>query len=528
MRRLDRNGNPNLVNGRELDYETAAEMGRKGALALAAKRRQAKSMREIARAIAAAPVEDSKIISILQKYGLTEEEMQADSLAVVKVLQKANRGDLLAVKVWQDLKQDLDIKDDSNTRFELPASLMGSLFVDINRDISEGRHLEYVFKGGRGGIKSTYIAEKIVELIKNHNRIHACVLRKVSNTLKDSVFAQLKWAICMLGLEDEFKFTTSPLEIKYIPTGQTIYFRGADDPEKIKSIKPPFGYIGVLWFEELDQFAGDAECRNIQQSVIRGGEEAWIFKSFNPPISIQNWANQYVLIPKDNMLVHQSDYLHVPPEWLGQPFIEEAEWQRDHNPRVYEHEYLGKAVGTGGTVFENLQLEKITSEQIARFDKILIGQDWGWFPDPNATIVCYYDRHNRKLYLFDEIHRIKTGNEEQAQIMKAYQNFTIIADSAEQKTITWFNSQGFHMRGARKPPGSVEYGIKWLAALVQIVVDPERCPHAAKEFSNYEHMRDKEGNFISGYPDENNHFIDATRYALNDYIIGGMDMQRRQ
>ena len=90
------------------------------------------------------------------------------------------------------------------------------------------------------------------------------------------------------------------MEIEYIPTGQKIYFRGADDPGKIKSIKPQFGYIGIVWFEELDQYHGPEAIRNIEQSVIRGGDIAYIFKSFNPPQTANNWANKYVKIPKSS------------------------------------------------------------------------------------------------------------------------------------------------------------------------------------------------------------------------------------
>ena len=122
--------------------------------------------------------------------------------------------------------------------------------------------------------------------------------RPPGRALRDSVFSQLQWAIGELGLDAEFKSTVSPMEITYLPTGQKIFFRGADEPGKIKSIKPPFGYIGGLWFEELDQFHGEEAVRKIEQSAIRGGDVAYVFKTFNPPRSAANWVNRYVKIPK--------------------------------------------------------------------------------------------------------------------------------------------------------------------------------------------------------------------------------------
>lgn len=108
--------------------------------------------------------------------------------------------------------------------------------------------------------------------------MHACIIRKMGNTLKDSVYAQMKWAINELGLYDEFNCKLSPLEIVLKETGQTIYFRGCDDPLKLKSIKPPFGYIGILWKEEKDQLCGPEEERSINQSVLRGGADSYDFR----------------------------------------------------------------------------------------------------------------------------------------------------------------------------------------------------------------------------------------------------------
>ena len=400
--------------------------------------------------------------------------------------------------------------------FEIPARLMAQAFLPVHLDILEKGHTEYVEKGGRGSTKSSFISLEIPSLLINNPQMHAVCCRKVGNTLRDSVYSQILWAIEALGLSSEFEARVSPLEITYKPTGQKIYFRGADDPIKLKSIKPPFGYIGILWLEELDQFCGDEECRNIQQSVIRGGDDAYIFKSFNPPKALNNWANKYVGQPKENRLVTHSDYTQVHPKWLGKAFLDEADYLKQINPTAYEHEYLGIPNGNGGMVFENVCGEEITDEQIRGFDRVLNGLDWGYYPDPWAFNRMHYDAGRRILYIFDELTAYKKGNRDTADMLLAAgmtQSDRITADSAEPKSIGDYRSYGLYCRPAEKGPGSVEYSMKWLQSLVKIVIDPKRCPDTYEEFTAYEYERTKDGEIISGYPDANNHHIDAVRYA---------------
>lgn len=400
--------------------------------------------------------------------------------------------------------------------FEIPARLIAAPFVDVHRDILEKDHTEYVEEGGRGSTKSSFISLEIPALIKNNPQLHAVCCRKVGNTLRDSVFSQVVWAIDALGLSADFESRVSPLEITYKPTGQKIYFRGADDPIKLKSIKPPFGYIGILWLEELDQFNGDEECRSIQQSVIRGGDDAYIFKSFNPPKAKNNWVNKYIAQPKENRLVTHTDYRTVPPKWLGKAFLEEAEYLKSINPTAYEHEYLGIPNGNGGMVFENVIGEEITDEQISHFDRVLNGVDWGYYPDPWAFSRMHYDAARRTLYIFDELHAYKKGNKETAEMLLDHgmtRDDRITADSAEPKSVADYQKFGLRCFGAVKGPGSVDYSMKWLQSLVKIVIDPRRCPNTYEEFTTYEYERTKDGEIMSGYPDINNHHIDSVRYA---------------
>ena len=404
--------------------------------------------------------------------------------------------------------------------FELPARVIAPPYLAALYDIEEKEHREYIFKGGRGSTKSSFVGLEIINLIKKNPTMHALACRQVSNTLKDSVYNQIKWAISALDLDDEFYCTVSPIEITYKPTGQKIFFRGADDPTKIKSIKPPFGYIGILWLEELDQFAGPEAVRSIEQSAIRGGDDAYIFKSFNPPKTANNWANKYIKIPKDNQYQLHTTYLDVPKKWLGKTFIEEAEHLREVNYTAYEHEYLGIANGNGGNVFDNVVIREITDEEIKEFDRIYHGVDWGYYPDKYAYTKSYFDAARRKLYIYDEYCCNKKSNKETyTELVENHgvtPNDLIICDSAEPKSIGDYKSYGLFARGAEKGPDSVNYSMKWLQSLNEIIIDNRRAPNCAEEFMEYEYERDKNGDVISGYPDKNNHCIDSVRYGLNN------------
>lgn len=406
----------------------------------------------------------------------------------------------------------------------IPAELIAPDFLDVYRDICAGKHSEYCFRGGRGSTKSSFDSLMFIKTLVNNPEIHGLALRQVANTLRDSVYAQLVWAVNELdsfypGLKDDFNCTTSPMEITYTPTGQKVYFRGADDPGKIKSIKPQFGHIGLLWFEELDQFRGEEAVRKIEQSVMRGGDYFLEFKSWNPPRTANNWVEKYCQVPKANRYIHTSNYLSVPTEWLGKPFFDEADHLKEVNPAAYEHEYLGISNGTGGLVFENVELRPITDEEIAQFDQVGQGMDFGWYPDPLAWGRSHFDAARRILYIFDEYKANKKSNRavyDDLVKLKGYlPGELVVGDSASPKDIADFASYGMTIRGAEKGPDSVDYSIKWLQSLTKIVIDPTRCPEHSNEFINYELEQDKDGNFISAYPDKNNHFIDETRYAHN-------------
>ncbi len=306
----------------------------------------------------------------------------------------------------------------------------------------------------------------------------------------------------------------------YIPTGAQILFRGLDDASKLKSIKPTRGTFRFIWFEEFSELPGPNFLRNVMQSVMRGhGNDFVVFRSFNPPISRNNWANVYIQEPDKRATTLLTDYTMIPTEWLGDSFLYEAERLKDVNPTAYEHEYLGIPTGTGGEVFPNLEIRTITDEDISGMGYIFQGLDFGFAVDPACLIRVYYDRKHETIYFIGEIYKRGMSNAQLAEEIKAsgYNDVYTICDSAEPKSVADLRANGIYSKRCYKRPGCVEYRVKWLQHR-KIIIDPARTPNAYREFTSYSYATDKDGNFLSQLPDKDNHSIDAAGYSLDRVI----------
>ena len=325
----------------------------------------------------------------------------------------------------------------------------------------------------------------------------------------------------MMKAQEDWDIPESKLQMTYKPTGQVIIFKGADNPKKLKSTKVFVGYVKYVWYEECDEFESYDKITNINQSLLRGGPEYCVFYSFNPPESQRNWCNKQVLIKRPDTFVSHTTYLQAPPEWLGEQFLIEAEHMKNIKPEKYAHDYLGEVTGTGGEVFTNLDIREISDDEIAIFDRLKNGLDFGYAGDPLAYLKMNYDKTRRRLFIFGEVYGTRLSNKKAVKLIKAINplNKLVTADSAEPRTINEFKLLGLNITGAKKGPDSVENGIKWLQDLETIIIDPVRCPNAAREFNDYEIEKDKEGNLKGDFPDKNNHTIDAARYGCEQDII---------
>lgn len=400
----------------------------------------------------------------------------------------------------------------------LPPAFHPTWRATHNRNI-----LHVVEKGGRGSGKSSDIAHIIVQLIMRFP-VNAVAIRKVDNTLEQSVYEQLKWAVIEQDVYHLFKFTVSPLRITYKPRGNIIAFRGAQDPARIKSLKDARFPFAIGWVEELAEFKTEDEVTTITNSLLRGELDDGLFYkffySYNPPKRKQSWVNKKYessFQPK-NTFVHHTTYFDNP--YISKEFIEEAEATKARNEKRYRWEYLGEAIGSGVVPFDNLEVVEgsITDEMVANFDNIRNGNDFGYANDPNAFVRWHYDKKKNGIYAIDEIYELKLSNRMLAKRLKekGYQSDLIAADSAEPKSIAELNDEHGIPRlfGVKKGPDSVEYGERWLDDLDFIRIDPLRTPNIAKEFENIDYQTDKDGNPKTRLEDKDNHTIDATRYAF--------------
>ena len=417
------------------------------------------------------------------------------------------------------------IRGDDMKEVKKLSDLLPPAFHGIWRANLDPKILNIICKGGRGSGKSSDIAHIIVQNLMR-NPINAVAIRKTDNTLELSVYEQIKWAIEQQGVSHLFRFNKSPLKITYVPRGNYIVFRGARDPERLKSLKSAEFPFALLWIEELAEFREEDEVTTITNSFLRGELKDELqykfFYSYNPPKQRQSWVNKKyeTALQPDNTYVHHSTYLDNP--YISSQFKKEAEATKERSPLRYRWEYLGEAIGSGVVPFDNLQVipGSITDKMVESMDNIRSAVDFGYSVDPLAYVRWHYDKKRNAIYAIDEIYGVKISNRDLSRQlkMKGYSSDRIAADSAEPKSIAQLkNELGIpRIYGVKKGPDSVEYGEEWLADLDAIYIDPLRTPSIAREFESIDYQVDRLGNPIPRLVDKDNHTIDATRYAFED------------
>ena len=414
----------------------------------------------------------------------------------------------------------------SKKRKQLKISdLLTPKFYPLYLAWKSNKYTRLVCKGGRGSAKSTNIALILVVDLMQYP-VNTICFRKVGETLRKSVYEQIKWAIKFLGVEEYFEYKLSPLEIIYKERGNKFIFMGVDDPQKSKSIKEAQFPVARYWFEELAEFKNEDEVETVLNSIFRGKlEKGLIYKgffSYNPPKMKHNWVNKkynYSFIEK-NVYVHHSTYLENPH--ISEEFIEEAEAVKAKDETKYRLVYMGEPIGNGLVPFPNLEIREIEAIEIAGLEKFRNGVDWGYGVDPLAFVRWGYDKKKGIIYALDEYYGVGLKNRNLANyiLSKGYDEL-VMCDSAEPKSIDELKEYDISAWGAKKGAGSVEYGEKWLSDLEAIVIDPKRTPNISREFEMIDYDTDREGNPLPRLCDSNNHTIDATRYAFSNDMKKG-------
>lgn len=382
-----------------------------------------------------------------------------------------------------------------------------------------------VCKGSRASKKSKTTALNQIGRIMEYPEANLLVVRKTYRTLKDSCFAELKWAIHRLGVDAWWAVKESPLEMTYLPTGQKIYFRGLDDPLKVTSITVDVGQLCFLWLEEAYEVTREEDFDMLDES-IRGESAPGLFKqitiTFNP-WNEHHWLKKrfFDAPPDPDILAMTTNY--TCNEWLDDADKRLFERMRQNNPRRYRVAGLGDWGIVDGLIFENWEKREFDIDELRRRPELhtVFGLDFGYTNDPTALFCGMIDRVSRTLYVFDEMYEKGMSNERIAERVAAmgYAKERITADSAEPKSIDRLRELGlYRIRAARKGKDSIANGIDFLQDY-RIVVHP-RCVHFITEISNYTWDTDRFGNKIGRPIDDFNHLMDAMRYACEGDMRG--------
>lgn len=456
-----------------------------------------------------------------------EEDMTVNALMVAGQIKSAMAGNVKAFECLQSYQLRAEKSEDADAGYSIPITDITVDFLETYRLIhkvfeGKSRVQEIILKGGRGSIKSNFWSAIVEETIRNDPMAHCVVTRRYKTDLRNSVYSQLIKTITRHGKLDDWEFTTSPLAAKYKKTGQCVLFVGADKPISLKSYNLPFGYIKLLINEECDEMAGIEQLDNIYDTFIRADAPALNIKVFNPPKSANNFMNEYTAskIGDELTYISHSYYYNVPIEWLGKRFFERAEWFKEHKPKYYANNYLGEVTGTGGAIFENLELRAITEDEISAMSYFYYGLDFG-YEHPQAFIKCYYDDEKDILYPIEEVFSKRCKNSTFANKIRKYKSVEIIADSARPDNIVDMNDWGFDVIGAVKRWGNNkgrDYCWEWLRQCNKIVIDRARTPHLADEMTKLEFELLKDGTFSSEYPKLGEDCVCALIYSLNRVI----------
>lgn len=375
-------------------------------------------------------------------------------------------------------------------------------------------------KGSRASKKSSTQSLKVItEIIENPN-INWLVVRKVERTLRDSCYAQLKWAIHRLKVDNFFKCSTSPLEITYKPTGQKILFRGLDDPLKVTSITVEVGSLCRLWIEEAYEITSEDAFDRLDES-IRGqlpkGMYHQVVLTFNP-WSDRHWLKKrFFDEPSKNVLAMTTNY-------MCNEFLSEADLilfeEMKKNPRRYRTAGLGEWGIVEGLVYENWEERVFDVHEISIRPSVrsAFGMDFGYVNDPSTLFCGLVDTVAREIYVFDEMYEKGMSNEDILSKVSemGYSKERIKADSAEPKSIAYLRKAGLtRIRAAKKGPDSIRAGISIIQDY-KIIIHP-RCVNFITEISNYTWDKDKFDNAINKPIDDFNHLMDAMRYAMEEF-----------
>ena len=376
-------------------------------------------------------------------------------------------------------------------------------------------------KGGRGSKKSKTTALNMICRLIEYPESNGLCIRRYGNTMRDSVYSDLLWAIHKLGLDAQFDWTVSPMQITRISTGQKILFRGLDDGLKVTSISVDKGYLCWVWIEEAYELSNEDDFNKLDMS-IRGELPEGYFKqitlTFNP-WSANSWLkSRFFDNPDEDVFVKTTTW--ECNEWLDESDKKIFLKMKKNNPRRYRIEGDGDWGIAEGLIYENFSVEDFDVDEIRKIPgiKSAFNLDFG-FTDPNAFVCEMVDNTNMNIYIFDEWYQTGVTNKIIASKIKemGYGGQVIVCDSAEPKSIAELQDEGIKAEPSRKGKDSVNHGIQ-LIQNYNIIVHP-KCVEFRKEISNYCWAKDKNGKPTDKPDHEFSHGMDSMRYGITKILM---------
>lgn len=380
-----------------------------------------------------------------------------------------------------------------------------------------------VVKGSRGSKKSKTTALNFIYRLMEYEWANLLVVRRFSNTNKQSTYTDLKWATNQLGVTHLFKFNDSLPEITYKPTGQKILFRGLDDPLKITSITVENGILCWAWFEEAYQIETFDKFSTVVESIRGSIDDSDFFKQIT--VTFNPWSERHWLKPTffdeytklNNTFSYTTTYRVN--EWLDEVDIARYEDLYRTNPRRARIVCDGDWGVAEGLVFENFEVKEFDwVKKLKEKQVVAHGSDFGFTQDPTTLISTIVDLKNKELWIYDEHYQrgMLTDEIYQMYLDKGLKNAKIIADSAEKRLITEIKRKGIsNLKPSIKGQGSIMQGVQFIQGF-KIYVHPT-CEHTIEELNTYTFDQDKDGNWLNKPIDANNHLMDALRYSLEEF-----------
>lgn len=387
------------------------------------------------------------------------------------------------------------------------------------------RNFYRVVKGGRGSKKSKSTALDYIYKMLKYPWANLLVVRRFSNTNKQSTYTDLKWAANRMKVSHLFKFNESLPEITVKETGQKILFRGLDDPLKITSITVDNGLLAWLWLEEAYQVENEDKFDTLVESIRGSVDDKNFFKqitvTFNP-WSERHWLKSAFFDEETRFNdVFADTTTYRDNEWLDQQDIDRYEDLWRTNPRRAAVVANGDWGVAEGLVFENYTVRDFDiMATIKRVGETAAGLDFGFTHDPTTFPRLAVDLDNKELWIYAEHyeHAMTTDDIFNMIVEAEMQNALITADSAEQRLIAELKAKGVNrITPSVKGAGSINAGIDFMKQF-KIYIHPS-CVKTIEEFDTYIYKQDKDGKWLNEPIDDNNHIIDAIRYALERYHI---------